>query len=378
MSHFTVLIFGSDVDKQLAPFHEFECTGIDNEYVQDVDETEDARKDYEESTRYYYQSPSGELVSKYDNQFYREPTEEEKKKIDFGTGSNGELSWHSNDWGDGLGYRAKVNYLPDGWTEVEKKMSEMQSFIDYVNKDYGCKSVLFGEKPDTNRNNFDCTSGPHKYRYVQLKENGDVDKVIRRTNPNSKWDWYKIGGRWTGYLKLAKDYTGIVGTPGLDTNNAKSGHCDSTMKGHIDFDAMRREARVKAEEKWDDIHNIIDGHLDSFVKWDDMLNKHKDDINMAREEYSNQEAIKLLRTLDHWNNVEDFLVSREDYAQDAEDGSISTFAVIKDGKWHEKGKMGWWASVSNEMDKSEWNKRFRMLLDSVPDDTMLTLVDCHI
>ena len=31
MSHYTVLVIGDDPEKQLAPFHEFGCTGIDDE-----------------------------------------------------------------------------------------------------------------------------------------------------------------------------------------------------------------------------------------------------------------------------------------------------------------------------------------------------------
>lgn len=42
MSHFAVLVVG-EVEHNLAPFHEFECTGTDNEFVQDVDQTEEAR-----------------------------------------------------------------------------------------------------------------------------------------------------------------------------------------------------------------------------------------------------------------------------------------------------------------------------------------------
>ena len=37
MSHFTVMVVGDDVDYQLAPFHEFECTGVDDEFVQNID-----------------------------------------------------------------------------------------------------------------------------------------------------------------------------------------------------------------------------------------------------------------------------------------------------------------------------------------------------
>ena len=43
MSHFTVLVVGEDADKQLAPYHEFECTGVDDQYILDIDITDEAR-----------------------------------------------------------------------------------------------------------------------------------------------------------------------------------------------------------------------------------------------------------------------------------------------------------------------------------------------
>ena len=48
------------------------------------------------------------------------------------------------------------------------------------------------------------------------------------------------------------------------------------------------------------------------------------------------------------------------------------------GEWHERGKMGWWACVSNEKDEDVWFSEFNKLIDSLPDDTLLTIVDCHI
>ena len=34
----------------------------------------------------------------------------------------------------------------------------------------------------------------------------DFNNIISTYNPNSKWDWYSVGGRWSGYLPL-KDGT---------------------------------------------------------------------------------------------------------------------------------------------------------------------------
>ena len=37
MSHFSVMVIGGNVEEQLQPYHEFECTGINDQYVVDVD-----------------------------------------------------------------------------------------------------------------------------------------------------------------------------------------------------------------------------------------------------------------------------------------------------------------------------------------------------
>ena len=57
---------------------------------------------------------------------------------------------------------------------------------------------------------------------------------------------------------------------------------------------------------------------------------------------------------------------------------IVTFAIIKDGEWHERWEMGWWCSVSNEKNQDTWEAEVRSLLADLPGDTLLTVVDCHI
>jgi hypothetical protein len=51
MSHFTAMVFSNtgsyeEIEKLLAPFHEFECTGINDEWVQDVDILEEVMDAY--------------------------------------------------------------------------------------------------------------------------------------------------------------------------------------------------------------------------------------------------------------------------------------------------------------------------------------------
>jgi len=76
--------------------------------------------------------------------------------------------------------------------------------------------------------------------------------------------------------------------------------------------------------------------------------------------------------------VRDGVMTKEEYIQKAKNKAISTFAVLRDNQWFEKGEMGWWGCVSNEKDQDKWNEEFGKLLSELPDDTLLTIVDCHI
>ena len=54
------------------------------------------------------------------------------------------------------------------------------------------------------------------------------------------------------------------------------------------------------------------------------------------------------------------------------------YAVVKDGKWYQKGKMGWWGMSSNEMSQDKWNQKFWEMINSLDPETQLSLIDCHI
>ncbi len=54
------------------------------------------------------------------------------------------------------------------------------------------------------------------------------------------------------------------------------------------------------------------------------------------------------------------------------------FAIVTpEGEWLEKGKMGWWACVSDEKDKSVWEEQVKTVLEKYKKYTAV-LVDCHI
>lgn len=195
-------------------------------------------------------------------------------------------------------------------------------------------------------------------------------------NPKSKWDWYSIGGRWSGFFKMKNGIDPVTGCPGVFNNQPRDGYGDVAKKKDIDFEGMKNDAGNKAGEYYDEIISII-GHLPEIESWDSIRERFEN-IDDAREFYHNQERVKALRDAKYWTDAENFQISREEYVENARNNAISTYAVVKDGEWYEKGQMGWWGMSSNEIDQNEWNKRVMELIDETDDETLFTLVDCHI
>ncbi len=204
-------------------------------------------------------------------------------------------------------------------------------------------------------------------------------------NSNAKWDWYILGGRWSGFFKMKPETKGTVGRPGLMSPPAKAGYADSALKSEIDFASMMNESSNTAGESWDLVNSIIEG-LEPAQTWEYVREQmFPGDINKARDFYNNQPAVVALEKWNQKNNhrffgskVEDFQISREDFCLDAARSSFVPFALIKDNKWYEKGEMGWWGTVHNEMSEMKWTARVAQMINELPDDTIISLYDCHI
>lgn len=80
---------------------------------------------------------------------------------------------------------------------------------------------------------------------------------ITSYNPDGRWDWYMVGGRWQGFY-LIKDNVApenyLLGDPGVMTDNSAEslkGRADVIRKRDIDIDAMRSLAGMKAHAVYD-------------------------------------------------------------------------------------------------------------------------------
>lgn len=388
MSHFLTIVAtpnGTDaeISRAMAPYHEFECTGRDDEFVKDIDELPEALELFKTYEVRRYRDPQGKLYEPYADRFYRDPTPEEVKKIGpvAGTGAGHGLSWTSKDWGDGRGYRTKINFIPEGWEEVKVAPKDCMTMLEWIEYYYS-RSVITGTAaPDK--------QDEHKYGWCRVVR-GKVTELVRRTNPSAKWDYWTAGGRWgseAGYFALLS-----------------GGRSNSAMKNNIDFSAMQDKAGKEAEAQFNKVRLIVGKHFSTFVPFDKISAQHKD-IEKARQAYHAQPACKALTAARDaarraekdayasgntqaaeaaareasdlfWISLEDFMGLRETFVAKARAQAITPFAFVQEGKWAEKGKMGLWAIVTDE--KEGWASIYAKLLKDVPATWHLTAIDCHI
>ncbi|AFN39094.1 hypothetical protein G167_gp60 [Burkholderia phage BcepMigl] len=337
MSHFAVMVIGSNIEQQLQPYHEFECTGEDDEFVQDIDKTEEARAEFDERTETRLKAQDGTLHDFFDGNGNWRP----------------EFSQPDPD-APPFAPDRRVRLVPEGYEVVEVPAAQVRTFADWIEGWYGMTVVPFGQEPDKD--------GEHKYSYIIVDEAGNVVKAVDRTNPNKKWDWWAIGGRWSNALLL------------------KNGsYTDVARKADIDFDGMRDAAGAKAAERWDKAAAARgDATWQTWEHVRDVL--HAGDINAARDAYHAQPAKKAVTVaLDNpWDGVDEYLTPRDEYVQQARDRATVFYALVKDGQWIARGTMGWFGMSHDEGDRGEWDRKVNELLDGLPDDTIITIVDCHI
>ena len=412
MSHFTVLVIGDDPDKQLAPYQENNMEDCPREFLEFHDKEKEFSEEFE----------NGGKQNWYPKDYRSVPF------LDFCSLNIGEeIKLKINKHFETIEVGTKVCISLD--KEINTK-----EIGDSVNSDSNelLPEEIFAEIVHLGDNSvtaFNCFVGEATIKkcnppaFVTFKEHYETFEKFCKDwhghserdpekgvygyweNPNAKWDWYQLGGRWTGIFMIKKDdnemteidslsglsfselkklgrwketspklynevidkYSGkrasieesignklwetgkfrehSIGKPGLFSREVKPGFADSALKRDIDFDGMRAKSEV-----------------DSRALYKKLVERHKN-------------GEKLNQYFDGASN-EDIENMSEDQFIDGQDLEFGTFAVIKDGKWFEKGQMGWWACVSNEDD--EWDGKFKELFDSLDDDVLLSVYDCHI
>ena len=193
------------------------------------------------------------------------------------------------------------------------------------------------------------------YAVFEEDEDYEVDtatgKPARWYNPNARWDWYCVGGRWRGQLKLLEGRKGWYGSDYSEEERKQleKGRCDCAHVNDCDF-SRDQEVYNKALRFWDVV-----------VEGKPRTEEEKDALFFVfKPEYYRQQ-----------------FGTRENYARHQSDFLPYAY-LTPDGEWHETGRMGWWGMDDNTYEKREKkNTELRQYILSHPNE-YIAIVDCHI
>ena len=242
-----------------------------------------------------------------------------------------------------------VGVFVDGTKSLEQLLAPYQeNNMDDCPKEY----LEFNDVTESEMEDYKCISDEIKIKYPTFesyienycgyKKDIELGKYGYWGNPNRKWDWWQIGGRWSYSLLVKNDSEKVIDS--FSTNGVPFGYVlvDAAKVKDIEFTLMVEKSRLKYENLWEESQkeeNIAKHFLYGIQKYD------------IKESYVNR-------------NTE-----------------FSTCAVITaDGKWHEKGEMGWWGISSETKEELEqWNKSYYdTFFKNTNTELVFVVVDCHI
>jgi len=354
MTHFTVTVkinserlarhqgnVNSALAELLAPFCEHENDGNSKQYFQFLDDEDEYLREYETETSSCVRLASGEVVSKYDPKY--------------GFRIRSSIGWSSND---------RYEY-PPGAVELEVPHKERySSFEAFVGDWHGTKA-----------------RDPEKNRYGHY------------ANPNAKWDWYCVGGRWTGHFPVVPDARVRVTQP-RDKWDAipKVGYSDVVTAVNIDWEKVDSDHAREMEKYFAEYEELIAGkEFDGF----DGPRSRALDIGLLRIEQGPYPSPKAHEVVLPWSRYENLrgterfewndVATRVSYDEfRAKYGAclhpLKTYAALDDDGWHAPGAMGWFGCSSDTpnqyLEFAEW--LHGAFFERYQSTDTLVIVDCHI
>jgi hypothetical protein len=239
---------------------------------------------------------------------------------------------------------------------------------------------------------------------------GQLEPYRERTENDQivgEWDYYIVGGRYSRLLRLKRNANldlcyvgGIIDllsdgmmplSKVMELDFAHMRHfksvahferfkysCDSALLKDIDVAAIRQESVDEATRAHNLAHSIINGR--EFKTFEQCLAEYGEN-SIAANEYNSQAVVsdflqatlKLMEssdfTLSLMDRPDSFMVPIEEYTTAVGNGALSTFTILKDGKWTQR---------DYDQPKAEWDAEFGKLYSSLQGDVRITIVDCHV
>ena len=231
--------------------------------------------------------------------------------------------------------------------------------IERIKEEYDdCKNIPISFSEETEKKLI--KNYAEDYGYIMLD-----DGLYSTYNPNSKWDYYLIGGRFNKSLELTEE--GRIYTA---SKCEKEYNIDIDVDLREDSDYMRyvNSAPIRYIKRF---HYLTEEEKNKIRRWWE-INIYDAPLKEGEEKdkylFYNPKYYER-----RYRDAETEIKLQE---------TIKFFAVVTpDGKWYAPSNMGWWACTDGEPeDELKWDLEFydRFIEPNLNSDLICTVVDCHI
>lgn len=183
-------------------------------------------------------------------------------------------------------------------------------------------------------------------------------------NPNGKWDWFQIGGRWpeqllVDYMEKGVDVAKVEELDWVRIDRETTERADAFWKA---FEDLRRTGREPGDDPFSGprstalrigLCTIAEDAKSGGFKWERADRYDVYDKAITREGF-----------LSKWSS---FFCP------------IRTRALLDDAGWHEPGRMGWFAATPDDTPETvlAFARGFVGRIRELPPESILVVVDCH-
>jgi len=355
--HFSLLVVMDSYSKEaldgaLAPFKEFD--GDASPFAVEIDKTAEALEEFNKATVWRMRDPNGNLHELF--------TDKGEWKAEF---SRPNKKTYPGD---------RELFVPPGYERVDVPASSVETAAEWISGHYGWG--IIGKSPGEK------LSGGH----ISVDGAGNVVRCIDITNPNGHWDWWQLGGRYSGKFHVRAGAPTVRGESRGNFNSPMppASGTDAIRWGDIDLDAMLAEQRGH-RRAW--IDEIVQKSGLTRATVDELLPKLQPRIAALHDEWQalptegrpgyadwldtqitgDAKAIRKatwdLPDIDSDQTIEAWIAAAL---------PLTCFAMLKDGEWFEKG----WARLSTEQEAA-FHERCQRIFDTIRPDQWIVCVDCH-
>ena len=254
-------------------------------------------------------------------------------------------------------------------------------------------------------NRYYCEGEPYTGSSLYFYEE-ETDRAYQMStyNKESKWDYWRIGGRWGRYFPLKK--SGLFMSPRVITEALSWEWRDAPLeerppvdwveggpKGFLDLEKLRDAKVAEAAKDYDEFWEFAKDYpkAQSWMELADTTDPIKDPaerraaIDRQREVYRAQPIVAAMNQHEKYRRFWDspldtYKGDRTEYLEKVRRDAVPGYALLTlDCEWAAAGEMGWFGMGSDTADSQKTYKEFaNEYIDELADDVILVVLDLHI